>query len=135
MSQRLSLMLLILCGVLGTLTETAFPISEEAVQRALAAYNRQDYTTALREWQPLAQQGDSVAQVWLGGMYRNGRGVAQNDAEAVKWYRKAADQGLAEGQFNLGGMYENGRGGSPGSGRGTALVCQSRRGVSPWHRP
>jgi hypothetical protein len=30
---------------------------------------------------------------YLGEMYANGRGVAQDDAEAVHWYRKAADLG------------------------------------------
>jgi hypothetical protein len=43
-------------------------------------------------------------------MYANGRGVAQDAAEAVRWYRKAAEQGDADGQFNLGVMYANGRG-------------------------
>jgi TPR repeat protein len=32
--------------------------------------------------------------------------VAQDDAEAVKWYRKAAEQGHAEAQVNPGVMYE-----------------------------
>jgi len=43
-------------------------------------------------------------------MYEQGRGVARNEAAAVKWYRKAADQGNATGQVNLGLMYEQGRG-------------------------
>ncbi|MCL5123647.1 MAG: AAA family ATPase [Deltaproteobacteria bacterium] len=43
-------------------------------------------------------------------MYKNGLGVTQNDAQAVKWYRFAADQGYSEAQFNLGLMYENGQG-------------------------
>ena len=43
-------------------------------------------------------------------MYINGRGVARDDPEAVRWYRRAAEQGYATGQFNLGFMYENGRG-------------------------
>ena len=43
-------------------------------------------------------------------MYANGRGVAANDAEAVKWFRKAAEQGNASAQSNLGLMYANGRG-------------------------
>ena len=32
-------------------------------------------------------------------MYENGRGVRQDYAEAVKWYRQAAAQGFAEAQF------------------------------------
>ena len=43
-------------------------------------------------------------------MYANGKGVAKNEAEAVKWYRKAAEQGHASGQCKLGFMYANGKG-------------------------
>ena len=57
-----------------------------------------------------AEQGDARAQNSLGIMYSNGRGVSQDDAEAVKWYRKAAKQGNASAQNNLGWMYDNGRG-------------------------
>ncbi len=76
----------------------------------VAAYNRGDYATALREWRPLAKQGDAGAQIFLGFMYRKGRGVPQDYAEAVKWYRKAAEQGHARAQSNLGFMYEHGLG-------------------------
>ena len=34
-----------------------------------------------------------VAQYNLGFVYANGRGVAKDDVEAMKWYRKAAEQG------------------------------------------
>ncbi len=43
-------------------------------------------------------------------MYRQGRGVPQDDAEAVRWYRLAAEQGHASAQYNLGVMYADGRG-------------------------
>jgi TPR repeat protein len=43
-------------------------------------------------------------------MYRNGEGVPQDDAEAVRWYRLAADQGFARAQYSLGLLYENGEG-------------------------
>ena len=46
----------------------------------------------------MVPQGDADAQFNLGFMYDNGRGVAQNDAEAVRWYRKAAEQGDAGAQ-------------------------------------
>ena len=38
------------------------------------------------------------------------RGVPQDAAEAVQWYRLAAEQGLADAQYNLGVMYANGEG-------------------------
>ena len=46
----------------------------------------------------------------LGLMYQNGRGVPQNDKEAVDWFTKAAEQGFAGSQYSLGLMYGNGRG-------------------------
>ena len=57
-----------------------------------------------------AEQGDAEAQYDLGVMYDNGRGVPQDDAEAVRWYRLAADQGEALAQKDLGIMCGNGRG-------------------------
>ena len=46
----------------------------------------------------------------LGFMYESGRGVAHDDAEAVRWYRKAADAGYAPAMRNLGMAYLNGLG-------------------------
>jgi TPR repeat protein len=43
-------------------------------------------------------------------MFTEGRGVALNYAEAIKWYRLAAKQGDASAQFNLGSMYAMGLG-------------------------
>ncbi len=59
---------------------------------ATAAYQRGDYVTAIRELRPLAEQGVAEAQFNLGNMYDKGRGVPQDYAEAVQWYRKAAEQ-------------------------------------------
>ncbi|MBO6561161.1 MAG: sel1 repeat family protein [Nisaea sp.] len=73
--------------------------------RGRQAYDRGDYPTALREWQPLAEQGDRDAQFSLGRMHENGKGVPQSDTEAINWYRKAAEQGHEQAQFNLGGIY------------------------------
>lgn len=74
------------------------------------AYNAGDYERALTILRPLAEQGNAEAQFNLGIMYDKGRGVNQDDAEAVKWFRLAAEQGLAEALFVLGSMYETGHG-------------------------
>ncbi|KIO47791.1 tetratricopeptide repeat protein, partial [Nitrosospira sp. NpAV] len=50
------------------------------------------------------------AQYALGVLYAKGRGVAQDDREAVSWYRKAAEQGNADAQYNLGLAYTKGQG-------------------------
>jgi TPR repeat protein len=74
------------------------------------AYDRGDYATALREWQPSADRGDPNAEYNLGLMSALGQGVTQNYQQAADWYRKAADQGVAAAQFNLGVLYANGQG-------------------------
>ena len=80
-------------------------------QAGMTAYDREDYATALREWQPLAEQGDALAQYQVGMLYRKGRGVPQDDVQARKWYGKAAAQGQTKAQFSLGTLYFNGEGG------------------------
>ena len=74
------------------------------------AYIKGDYTAALRDWKPLAQQGDADAQKSLGLMFEEGRGVAQNYKTAVKWYRLAAEQAHIKAQYHLAVMYEDGQG-------------------------
>ena len=74
------------------------------------AYHRGDYATALREWQPLAEQGHAVAQYNLGLLYANGQGVTKDDAKARQWYEKSAIQGHADAQVNLGILFVYGRG-------------------------
>ena len=76
----------------------------------MAALERGDYATALKEFHPLTEQGHVEAQIFLGGMYEMGYGVPQDYAEAVRWYRKAAEQGDALAQAILGVMYRYGQG-------------------------
>jgi TPR repeat protein len=45
-------------------------------QNGLNAYNKQDYAAALKEWQPLAKQGNADAQNNLGAVYANNKGTA-----------------------------------------------------------
>ena len=80
------------------------------IQKGLTTYLSGDYANALREWTPLAKQGDAHAQNMLGVMHRNGWAVLQNHKTAVKWYRLAAEQGNARAHSNLGWMYRNGEG-------------------------
>ena len=79
-------------------------------QKGLTAYYSGDYATALREFKPLAEQGNASAQTNLGQMYRYGQGVPQNYKTAVKWYTLASEQGDADAQSNLGWMYNKGQG-------------------------
>ena len=78
------------------------PVLAADFQVGLEAYLRGDHATALRLWQPLAEQGHADAQLNLGLMYAEGEGVPQDYVEAAKWYRRAAEQGHTEDQFSVG---------------------------------
>ena len=60
--------------------------------------------------QQAAELGNADAENNLGVCYERGRGVAKDEAEAVKWYRKAAEQNYALAQYNLGVCYATGQG-------------------------
>jgi TPR repeat protein len=93
-----------------TLVAAAVCLVAADFKAGLEAYNRGDFAAAVREWQPLAEQGDAHAQYNLGLLYARGKGVPQDYARAAEWYRKAADRGVAVAQYNLGVMYANGQG-------------------------
>ena len=72
------------------------------LQDGLDAYDGGDYETALREWQPLAEQGTSTAQFMLGVLYGDGEGVTQDYVRAYMWSDIAALQGHEAAKFNRG---------------------------------
>ena len=86
---------------------TAF---EPNLETARAAYESRDYSTAFRDFWPLAEDGLHTAQLYLGLMFEQGLGVPEDDAEALRWFRRAAEQGNPVAQNNLGRLYEDGRG-------------------------
>ena len=90
----------------------AFIASVAGVAVLLAALQAFSQTGAedLADLRVRAEQGDASAQFNLGVMYVNGRGVPEDDVEAVRWFRLAAEQGDALAQLGLGVMYANGRG-------------------------
>jgi len=99
-----------LCLTISVLLGSVGVSSAADYQTGLDAGQTGDFATALREWRPLAEQGDAEAQYNLGIMYDSGTGVAQDDVEAVRLHRLAAEQGEAFAQFNLGVMYYLGQG-------------------------
>lgn len=58
----------------------------------------------------LAEQGDVIAQINMGSIYKNGKGVPKDNHKAFNWFKRASDQGDALAQANLGMMYYEGLG-------------------------
>ncbi len=74
------------------------------------AFDRANYATALKTWQPKANEGDAEAQFYVGEIYEKGLGIAPDYDLAVLWYNKAAEQGYSSAMVNLGYLYEKGFG-------------------------
>jgi len=49
---------------------------------------------------PIRRNGNDI----IGTLYEQGQGVAQDYAEAIRWYRKAADQGASDAKDRLMGL-------------------------------
>ena len=88
----------------------AMPPAWADFDQAAAAFDKGDYTAALKELKPLADKGDPRSQYAMGVMAENGFGMPKNLAQAASWYHKAAEQGNTDAQYNLGAMYEHGIG-------------------------
>jgi len=103
--KRLILILFLTLGLIG--------ISSADFQYAVDQYYKQDYETALKEFQILAEQGNGKAQIYLSLMYSNGEGVDVDEELANSWEMKSllglklmADQGDPEAQYWLGSYTE-----------------------------
>ncbi|MDE7109530.1 MAG: sel1 repeat family protein [Muribaculaceae bacterium] len=58
----------------------------------------------------LAQNGDAEAQYRLAVMYREGRIVGENQAEAFYWFRKSASNGNGDAMYEVGRCFRDGLG-------------------------
>jgi TPR repeat protein len=67
-------------------------------------------SASLSDIQQRAEAGDAQAQFEFGRAYEDGKGLPQDDAKAVEWFRKSAEQGNAQAENSLGVMYALGRG-------------------------
>ena len=88
---------------------------DRIMEAAMTAYEAKDYETAARHIRAAAERNDAGAQCMLGVFYAEGRGVEQDYAEAVKWFRKAARdskyrKGISGAKRRLGDCYFHGRG-------------------------
>lgn len=97
----------VLLTVAGILAATA---AQADFAEGVAAYEAGDFGRAAEAWRPLADEGDPDAQLAMGILYENGRGVSRDYEAAIAWYTKAAEAGNPGAQFNLGNMYHEGVG-------------------------
>jgi len=112
-------------GIFGLILAASVPLSAMAhgprdlpedpqlmiqYRQGFAAYQQDDFATALDKWRPLAEQGSSAAQLFLGFMHAQGQGVQKDAARAVYWYSEAAERENTIAQVRLALMYRDGSG-------------------------
>jgi len=65
------------------------------------AYDKKDYSEALKIWKSRADDGDAVAQHNVGHLYERGYGVLKDSKKGVAWIKKAAYGGYARSQYYM----------------------------------
>lgn len=102
--------LLVLFTVLIAFAAKGSGTLADPLDDGIAAYEAGAFEEAVGLWRPLAEGGDPIAQTYLAFAYSEGQGLAEDDAEAVRWYLLAADQGNLYAAFRLGLHYNLGEG-------------------------
>ena len=85
-------------------------VAVAGLKEGITAHDSGDFSVALREFTPLAEQGNLEAQYRLGLMHAEGQGTPQDYRAALAWFRKAAEANYGDAQISLGIMYEQGLG-------------------------
>ena len=79
---------------------------DSEIAAGFEAYNRGDVVAAMMHYETAANAGSADAQARLGWVLDQ----AEQNEDAVKWYRASAEQGHGAGYFGLGEMYAKGEG-------------------------
>ena len=86
------------------------PPPARAASAGERAYFHGDYARAAYLLIPDANEGDRIAQSFLGYQFQYGLGVPASFEQAARWFHRAAEQGEPTAQFFLGLLYDRGQG-------------------------
>ncbi|MGA9826014.1 MAG: tetratricopeptide repeat protein [Methylocystis sp.] len=78
------------------------------IEDGKAAYQRGDYTTAIRLLLPLGEKSGADAMLLLSHMYGSGKGVKEDANESWKWLKLSAENGNPSAQLSVGWAYQSG---------------------------
>jgi uncharacterized protein len=92
--------------VLALAMAPAYADTLEDHESAIKMWQMGNVVDAMTQFTVNAEKGYAPSQVWLATMMDQ----AQQDEDAVKWFKKAAEQGNAAGEYGLGLMYGKGEG-------------------------
>ncbi len=95
-------------AVVGALS--VIVITSTTLKDAISEARSGDLAAADRVLELWAGQWKASNQIEFAKLYASGKGIRQDNSEAVSWYRRAAENGSAEAQNKLGIAYEIGLG-------------------------
>ncbi len=103
---RIITIMLVACLCLGTAqAATEF---KPTYENGKAAYLVKDYDEALKNFGPLAGDGDPRAQFFIGFMYETGKGVPQDLKTALSYYSRASTAREIRAMYSMGYFHEHG---------------------------
>lgn len=94
----------------GLAEEQGDPTMALRIEEAQTAVRQRNYAEAAETLAELAAAGNAEANYMLATLYRDGRGVPQDEATAFDLTLAAAEAGHVEAQYSLGTLYLSGRG-------------------------
>ena len=77
----------------------------KTLNNAIDLIEKQHYEEAYSMFLPLANNGDPVAEYYIGLYYRKGIFVKENQKEAFKWFLSSAEHGFLESQYIVASSY------------------------------
>jgi len=80
------------------------------LKAAIDAMQRGENAEAVRLFTPIADAGDSKAQVTLGLLYYKGEGLPVDYVQSKNWFLRAFEKGNGDAYSNLGVMFRDGKG-------------------------
>jgi TPR repeat protein len=83
--------------------------AEAMAKKGKEAYEAENYDAAFRWFRKAADLGNADAMMGISWIYGNGRGVPQDDAEALRWRKMSAEHGSAVAMWLVGANYEEGK--------------------------
>lgn len=84
--------------------------AQASLQEGIDAFHGGNHKAALERFTPLANNGNAVAQFYLGKIYMQGLGAKPDYDKAMSWTRKSAKQNNSDAENFLGFLYYYGLG-------------------------
>ena len=94
--------------LIHTLTAQQDAIHKVEADKGFKEFDSENYEAAFNKLHDLASLDNMDAQARVAWMYLKGKGVEQNNEQAVFWYTKAAEQDDITAQYHLATLYDQG---------------------------